>query len=257
MGAFILFVISMGMAVDASNIGYDSDDVPGFSPGPIGWFFFALFLPILAVPIYLIRRPALQASAHQKRLRASGVQRALPGAYPGASPYGPPPGAAPYGGYPGASPYPPRPGAPYPGPPPQAPYGAPNPYGAAPQYGGPPPQAPYGATPPQPGTGPYATTPQPGTGPYATTPQPGTGPYATTPQPAGPQPGTGPYATTPQPPGPQPTAAAPEPKHASASASMSAGDLADGIRQLTDLRDRGLLTESEFQARKAALLRKI
>lgn len=38
---------------------------------------------------------------------------------------------------------------------------------------------------------------------------------------------------------------------------MTAGDLADGIRQLTELRDRGLLTEPEYQARKAALLRKV
>ena len=41
------------------------------------------------------------------------------------------------------------------------------------------------------------------------------------------------------------------------SASMTATDLAEGIRQLGDLRDRGLLTEDEFQARKAALLRKV
>ena len=43
----------------------------------------------------------------------------------------------------------------------------------------------------------------------------------------------------------------------SSSSSMTAGDLADGIRQLSELRERGLLNEAEFQARKAALLRKV
>lgn len=38
---------------------------------------------------------------------------------------------------------------------------------------------------------------------------------------------------------------------------MTAGDLAEGIRQLTELRDRGLLTEAEFQSRKNALLTKV
>lgn len=38
---------------------------------------------------------------------------------------------------------------------------------------------------------------------------------------------------------------------------MTAGALAEGIRQLTELRDRGLLNESEFQTRKASLLRKV
>ena len=251
MGALLLLVASIGMAVDASNIGYDSDDVPGFAPGPVGWFFFTLLLPILAVPIYLIRRPALRAAAQQRRLRASGGMAALPGAiYPNApgapGPYGAP--GNPYGGRPAApSPYGP-PAAPspygaptpYAGPPPQAPYGgAP---GSSP-YPGPPPQAPYGA--PAQGTGPYgAVPPQPGTGPYGAVP-----PQAP-PTPQAPAPPSAP-AATPQPPAAKPAA------HAGSSGSMTAGDLADGIRQLSDLRDRGLLTESEFQARKAALLRKV
>ncbi|MFN3184858.1 MAG: SHOCT domain-containing protein [Nannocystaceae bacterium] len=215
MGFLIVLALSIGMAVDASNIGYDSGDTPGFSPGPVGWFFFALFLPILAVPVYLIRRPALRLASEQKRLRAQQFA-ALPGAvysaYAAANPYGPRPP------YPGAAPYPaPPPQAPYPG---AAPYPAPPPQ---PPYGAPPPQPPYGGPPPQP---PYGQPPQ--------AQQP--------PQPQAQQP-------------PQPQA---QPAHhGSSSSSMTAGDLADGIRQLSELRERGLLNEAEFQARKAALLRKV
>ena len=214
----LVLAISIGMAVDASNIGYDSGNTDGFSPGPVGWFFFALFLPMLAVPIYLIRRPALREAADRRRLQAQAFA-ALPGAVYSAyaygqahNPYGPRPPHP--GAYPSTGPYPttgPYPGAPYPG---QAPYGAPPPQ---PHYGGPPPQPPYGG-PAQP---PYGSAPQ-------------------------------------QPPQAQPPSQpAPEQHHASSSSSMTAGDLAEGIRQLSDLRDRGLLTEEEFQARKAALLRKV
>ena len=225
MGGLILLILSIGMAADASNIGYDGDDVPGFAPHPILWFFFALFLPIIAIPVYLIRRPALKAAAEQRRLQAR-TMAALPGAVYSAhaaygqmgNPYGPG-GASPYPGAP-QPPYPPQ--SPYAPPPPQAPYGGPPPQ---PPYGGPPPQAPYGGAPP------YGAPPaQP---PYGQAPAP--------PQAAEPEPTAEPEAS----------------KHASSSGSMTAGDLADGIRQLSDLRDRGLLTEAEFQARKAALLRKV
>lgn len=239
MGFFIVLALSIGMAVDASNIGYDSGDTPGFSPGPVGWFFFTLLLPILAVPVYLIRRPALRQAAEQKRLRAQQFA-ALPGAvysaYAAANPYGPrppypAPGAPPY---PGAAPYPPPPQAPYGGPPPQPPYGQ------APA-GGPPPQPPYGhapagGPPPQP---PYGQAPAGGP-----PPQP---PYGQ-PQAQAPQAPPKPQSEAPQ---------QPQAHHKSSSSSMTAGDLADGIRQLSELRDRGLLTEAEFQARKAALLRKV
>jgi hypothetical protein len=240
MGFFIVLALSIGMAVDASNIGYDSGDTPGFSPGPVGWFFFTLLLPILAVPVYLIRRPALRQAAEQKRLRAQQFA-ALPGAvysaYAAANPYGPrppypAPGAPPY---PGAAPYPPPPQAPYGGPPPQPPYGQ------APAGGPPPPQAPYGhapagGPPPQP---PYGQAPAGGP-----PPQP---PYGQ-PQAQAPQAPPKPQSEAPQ---------QPQAHHKSSSSSMTAGDLADGIRQLSELRDRGLLTEAEFQARKAALLRKV
>ena len=209
LGLFVL-AISIGMAVDASNIGYDSSETDGFSPGPVGWFFFALLLPMLAVPVYLIRRPALREAANRRRLQAQTFA-ALPGAvysahayghapnpYGAPAPYSPHPTTGPYAGVslPGQAPYGPPPQLSYGGPPPQPPYGGQQ-------------QVPYGSAPPQP-----------------------------------------PHTR-------QPSHAAPEPYDASASGSMSAGDLAEGIRQLSDLRDRGLLTEEEFQARKDALLRKV
>jgi hypothetical protein len=215
MGFLIVLAISIGMAVDASNIRYEGSDVQGFGPNPIGWFFFALFLPILAVPIYLLRRPELKAAAERRRLQAQTFA-ALPGAVYSA-----------YAGYGQAgnpyAPRPPHPGAaPYPG----APYGAPP---AQPPYGGPPPaQPPYGQAPPP--QNPYGQPPQPEPPPAQPSPTQGQAPQAQ---------------------------AAQGQHHRSSSSSMTAGDLADGIRQLSDLRDRGLLNEAEFQARKAALLRKV
>ena len=265
MGGLIFLAICIGMAVDASNIGYDGDDVPGFAPGPVGWFFLALILPIIAIPVYLIRRPALKAAAQRRRLQAQTFA-ALPGAVHGAyaaaygqpqNPYG---GQAPYpgqpqypgpqAGYPGQ---PPR--APYPGQPPQAPYPGQPPQAGYPgqppraPYPGAPPQAPYGSAPPP--QNPYGGAPQPAQ-PQA---QPAASPYGAAPQPpAAPQPAAAPKAPAPPSTGTVPAADKP---HAGSSGSMTAGDLADGIRQLTDLRDRGLLTEAEFQTRKASLLRKV
>ena len=228
MGFLIVLAISIGMAVDASNINYEGSDVRGFGPNPIGWFFFALLLPILAVPIYLIRRPELKAAAERRRLQAQTFA-ALPGAVysayagygqPGANPYAPRPP------HPGAPPYPWQYGAP---PPPQPPYG-----------GAPPPQPPYGQAPPP--QNPYGQPPQ--------APRPPQAPPAPQAQ--------APRASAPQAPQAQAPTQAPQGQHhRSSSSSMTAGDLADGIRQLSDLRDRGLLTEAEFQARKAALLRKV
>ncbi|MGH1340842.1 MAG: SHOCT domain-containing protein [Nannocystales bacterium] len=272
MGGLILLAIYIGMAVDASNIGYDGDDVPGFAPGPVGWFFFALLLPFIAIPVYLIRRPALKAAAQRRRLQAQTFA-ALPGAVHGAyaaaygqpqNPYG---GQAPYGGqpqYPGAAPYPGRPPqAPYPSQPPQAPYPGHPPQAAG--YPGQPPRAPYPGQPPQ---APYGSPPQanpyggpPPQNPYGGAPQQPQAQPAASPYGAAPQPSAAPQPAAPQGPSPSGGSAAGAPSedkpHGSSSGSMTAGDLADGIRQLSDLRDRGLLTEAEFQTRKASLLRKV
>ncbi len=262
MGGFFLLLLSIGVAVDSSNLGYDKDDVPGFAPGPAGWFFFMLFLWFIALPIYLVKRPQLKAAAEQRRLRARTFAGALPGAV---HPYGPQPN--PYGGPP---PY----GAPGYGPPPPG-YGAPPP--AAPPYGAAPGANPYGAPPPSPygaptqgpaGANPaqsYSAPPQgpAGANPYGAPPQ-GPAGYPGPPPPANPYGAQQPSAAPPSPgatrePGATPASPpASEPgDHRSSSGSMTAGDLAEGIRKLTDLRDRGLLTEAEFQARKLALLDKV
>ena len=246
MGGFFLLLLSIGVAVDSSNLGYDKDDVPGFAPGPAGWFFFMLFLWFIALPIYLVKRPQLKAAAEQRRLRARTFAGALPGAV---HPYGPQPN--PYGGPP---PY----GAPGYGPPPPG-YGAPPP--AAPPYGAAPGANPYGAPPPSPygaptqgpaGANPYGAPPQ-GPAGYPGPPPPANPYGAQQPSAAPPSPGATrePGATPASPPASEPG------DHRSSSGSMTAGDLAEGIRKLTDLRDRGLLTEAEFQARKLALLDKV
>ncbi len=245
MSFFTLFVIasSIWMGYDAANIGYDKNDVPGLGGmGPAGWVICGLFFWIVAFPLYLVKRPALKAAAQQRRLQMQTFAGALPGAVYGAqaaygqAPYGAP---NPYGAQPG--PYGP---GPY-GAPPQAPYGQATqaPYGQAPQapYGQAP-QAPYGQSP----QAPYGQSPQ---NPYgqAQAPQ---NPYGQAPQ--------NPYGQPPsQDPQPTPPQAQADPPHSGSSGSMTAGDLASGIRQLSDLRDRGLLTESEFQTRKASLLSKV
>ncbi len=246
MSFFTLFVIasSIWMGYDAANIGYDKNDVRGLGGmGPAGWVICGLFFWIVAFPLYLVKRPALKAAAEQRRLQMQGFAGALPGAVYAAHAAQAAYGQAPYGA---PNPY----GAPA--------YGAPpSPYGAAPQtpYGQPAPQSPYGAAPQSPYGQPAPQAPygQSAPNPYGA-PQPS--PYGQAPQaPQPPQPS--PYGQAPQPPeAPQPPSPTQAP-HAGSSGSMTAGALADGIRQLSELRDRGLLTESEFQARKASLLSKV
>lgn len=134
-GLMGLGVIAMAiwMASDASKLGYDRRDVKGLAAiGPAGWLFAGLFIPLLALPLYLIKRDTLKAAGDRRRAMLRGqVPMALP------------PGSAGYGAAPGA--YPPG----YGQAPPQA-YGAvpPGPNYPPPQY--PQGQAPYGAAPPPP-----------------------------------------------------------------------------------------------------------
>ncbi len=246
MWGLLALASAIWMAIDSSRIGYDKRDLDGFGAmGPVGWFFCGFFLWIVALPLYLVKRPTMIAAAQRRRLQMQQFAGALPGQV-----------APPYGAYPPS--YPGAPG-PYGAPSHPGPYAAaPGPYGGAPgsaPYGGAPPA--YGAAPPPPGYGAPAAPPAPS--PYgAPAPSAGPSPYGAGP-PAAHRPG---YPNPAPPPGP-PSAApaggeapgsAPNP---SASSSMNAADLSDGIRQLTELRDRGLLTESEFQARKMQLLNRL
>ena len=133
------------MAIDASQLGYDKRDVRGLAAmGPAGWFICGLLFWIIALPVYLAKRPELKAAGERRRLAEARGTGYLPGAQGyGPQPFGPPQYGPQYGQ--------PQYGQPQYGP--QQPYGPPQ-YG--PQYGQPQYAQPQYAQP-----NPYAQPPAP------------------------------------------------------------------------------------------------